>query len=183
MFYWEVLSGASWDGHKSWIEVPLWGFNDSIGHLLWSALLMCNPGHVTIRAKWRRWFCFYLHSQSPLHLVRVLQLGLLEDFSIPLKMKEICQNGNLENYTRSCEIRQICAKFAFQSIHGIYNNALFCGRTFFFFSWLCKEHVCRTGQAWGEYSSLLTVSKPEGQIGSIPGAGGHTYLWKWNRFL
>lgn len=31
MFYWEVLSGASWDGDKHWIEVRLWWFNDSAG--------------------------------------------------------------------------------------------------------------------------------------------------------
>lgn len=98
-------------------------------------------------------------------------------FLYPPKMKEICQNGNLENYIYTCEIRQILIKLVSLLIQGSHNNALFCGRIFFFFS------GCANTLRAGPYRLrenihhyLLCQTQTEDQIGSMPGAGGHTYL-------
>lgn len=98
-------------------------------------------------------------------------------FFNPPKMKEICQNGNLENYTYTCEIRQILIKCVFQSVCGLYNNALFCVRSFFSD---CSNNMCAGLYRLREniHHYLLCQTQTEGQIGSIPGAGGHTYLCK-----
>lgn len=115
------------------------------------------------------------------HRAPFLELGFCNHRCVFLhspKMKEICQNGNLENYIYTCEIRQILIKLVFQPIHRSHNNALFCVRIFFFLS--VANNLCAGPYRLRKniHHSLLCQTQTEGQIGSFPGAGGHTYLWK-----
>ena len=112
------------------------------------------------------------------HKAHFILLGFCNYRSVFLhrpKMREICQNGNLENYIYTCEIRQILIKFVFQPMHRNHNNALFCARNFFSG---CANNVCAGLYRLEEniHHYLLCQTQTEGQIGSLPGAGGHTYL-------
>lgn len=122
-------------------------------------------------------FVFTSTRKAPFVLLGFCNCRSTGGFIHALEDESICQNGNLENDMYTCEIRQILIKFVFHPIRGIHNSALFWVRTFFSG---CAKNICAGPYRLREniHHYLLCQTQTEGQIGGIPGAGGHTYLWK-----
>lgn len=173
MFYGEVLPGAPGDVHKYWIELPLWWFNDNIGHLLKSALWYVSQGTSQLEQSGHVDFCLHLYLKSPLHLVRGFATTNLV-FLIPQRWK---RSASMEIWKITHTPVKLANSYKVSiptSTQRINSNLLFCVRN------LCAENMCAGPYKFRKniHHYLLCQTETEGQTGSMPGSGGHTYLWK-----